>query len=486
MPPRSVRHPRPFVSHPLRLQHGLAALAAFCLPLLLSAAPTTITAITPTAEGLALEWADDGASAAYAVQFRETLTDGLWLLAPSVSQPWPVSEKRWVDSEAASGAARFYRVLTVEPAQRGLILGTNKIESLTKAAIAFLFSYAEIEVAPQYDVDSHLIRYETIGPLGDRTQASGVLVVPANAGGPLPLISYQHGTLVHTNDAPSNPASVQERFPGIGFASTGYAVVIPDYLGLGSSPGMHPYHHAWSEATVAVDLLRAARTWCAANGVALSGQLFLAGYSQGGHATMALHRELESYHTAEFTVTASAPMAGAYDLSGVTATDLLSGRSMPNPYYFLCLLGAYQDVYRLTNSLADLLAAPYATTLPPLLDGNHSGSAINTFLPAVVTRIFRPGILEAFQANPQHPLRLALRDNDLYRWSPKAPMRMYHCHADRDVIYANSEVALASFHDRGATHVELHDPLPGQEASHGDGAIPAFLAAREWFETLRQ
>lgn len=462
----------------------LAALAVCSLPVHVSAAPATITAITPTPEGLALDWVDDGTSAVYAVQFRDTLTDGLWLLAPSLSQPWPVPENRWVDLDAAAGAGRFYRVLSVEPAQRGMILSTSKIESLTRAYITFLLSYAGIPITPQYDVDCHLVRYETIGPLGDRTQASGVIAVPVNAGVPLPLISYQHGTLVHTNDAPS--AAPLERFAGIGFASTGYAVAIPDYLGLGSSPGLHPYHHAWSEATVAVDLLRATRTWCATNNVALNGQLFLAGYSQGGHATMALHRELEAYHTTEFHLTASAPMAGAYDLSGVTAADFLSGRAMPNPYYFLYLLGAYQDVYRLTNSLADLLAAPYDKTLPLLLDGNHSGGDINARMPAVVTQIFRPGILAAFQANPQHPLRVALRDNDLYRWAPRAPMRMYHCPADQDVIHANSEVALASFHERGATHVELHDPLPGQQASHGDGAIPAFLAARAWFETLRQ
>ena len=46
--------------------------------------------------------------------------------------------------------------------------------------------------------------------------------------------------------------------------------------------------------------------------VALNGQLFLMGYSHGGHVTMALHRELEQYHANEITITASAPMAGAY------------------------------------------------------------------------------------------------------------------------------------------------------------------------------
>jgi len=79
------------------------------------------------------------------------------------------------------------------------------------------------------------------------------------------------------------------------FATTGYAAVVPDYLGLGDSPGLQLYHHARSEATACVDLLRAARTWCASNNVELNDQLFLAGYSHGGHVTMALHRELEPF-----------------------------------------------------------------------------------------------------------------------------------------------------------------------------------------------
>ena len=41
-------------------------------------------------------------------------------------------------------------------------------------------------------------------------------------------------------------------------------------------------------------------------------ELFLLGYSEGGYATMALHRELQQFHSDEFTVTASAPMAGPW------------------------------------------------------------------------------------------------------------------------------------------------------------------------------
>jgi hypothetical protein len=199
---------------------------------------------------------------------------------------------------------------------------------------------------------------------------------------------------------------------------------------------------------------------------------------------MALLRELETYHTNEFTVTACAPMAGAYDLSGVSTADFLSARVQPNPYYFALLLAAYQSVYHLAPTLADLLAPPYDTTLPPLLQGNSTGTQINAAMPAMPVQILKPQYLAAFQASTNHPFRLALRDNDLYRWKPRAPLRMYHCMADQDVLYTNSVVALDSFQSLGATQTQLIDPVP--TAGHGDCAMPSLLDAKAWFDSLRQ
>ncbi|HOB99791.1 MAG TPA: lipase family protein, partial [Verrucomicrobiota bacterium] len=304
-----------------------------------------------------------------------------------------------------------------------------------------------------------------------------------NPGQALPLCSYQHGTIAKRSEAPS-AANSNEQLLGVVMAASGYATALPDYLGLGDSLLTHPYHHAASEATASVDMLRAARAFCSSRGVALSGRLFLIGYSHGGHATMALHRELEEYHADEFSITASAPMAGAYDLSGVTTDDVLAGRPMPNPYYFAMLLSSYQAVYRLADSLADLLAPPYDATLPPLLDGEHSGGEINAAMPDDVTKALKPEYVAALRSQPGHPLRLALRENDLYRWTPRSPMRMYHCRGDGDVLHANSQVAYDSFQARGATQVQLVDPDPS--AGHGDCSIPSLILAKEWFDTLRQ
>jgi len=349
--------------------------------------------------------------------------------------------------------------------------------------INLLLGLAGIPVTVTHDVQVWKLLYETVDPIGGRTTASGALVVPEGGKTSWPLLSYQHGTVARRDEAPSSPDS-PEQWLGLVIAALGYVTAMPDYLGLGDSPGVHPYHHAASEATAAVDMLRAAREFCQDQDVALNGQVFLVGYSQGGHATMSLHRELEEYHTDEFAITASAPMAGAYDLSGVTAEDALSGRPMPNPYYFALLLASYQSVYHFAPSLADVLAPPYDKVLPPLLDGQHSGSEINAVMPSNIQQLLQPNYLAELRSNPNHPFRLVLRDNDLYRWTPRAPMRLYHCAGDRDVIFGNSQVALASFQARGATHVILVDPKPS--AGHGDCVEPGVLLVEQWFDSMRR
>ncbi len=440
-----------------------------------------ISTVSRSGDGWRLAWDSSLTGMAYTVQFKDTLQDSIWRL-PDSGVPFPVGSDSWLDP-VPTNVIRFYRVVGVPVAQRGKVLSATLSQTLSTSAISLLFTLGGVQVTPQYNVRLYKVVYETIDPWGGRTQASGALALPENAGGPLPLVSYQHGTLILTNDAPSSMDLSGEVSVSVAFATTGYAAAVPDYLGLGASPGLHPYLHARSEATACIDMLRAARSVCASNGFQLSGRLFLCGYSQGGHATMALLRQIEEYHTNEFTVTACAPMAGPYDLSGVTAADFLSGRTEPNPYYFIYLLAAYQEVYHLAPSLADLLSPPYNTTLPPLLKGNTSSSKINSAMPTNPIQVLKPDYLLDFESNPRNALRLALEANDVYAWKPMAPMRLYHCAGDQDVVIANSQVAYDFFQAVGATQVQLIDPKPS--ADHAGCVLPSLLDAKVWFDSLK-
>jgi hypothetical protein len=177
-------------------------------------------------------------------------------------------------------------------------------------------------------------------------------------------------------------------------------------------------------------------------------------------------------------------MAGPYDMSGVELNDILSGRCVPDPYYAAYVLVAYQSVYSLAPSWSDLFVSPYDTTIPPLFNGNTTNTVINSALPCDVTTILPPALIFSLTNDPGCPLYQALRDNDVDRWKPVAPMRLYQCSGDLDVLPANSQVAYSNFLAAGASQVQLIDPMPG--ADHTDCVIPALVAAKAWFDTLKQ
>ena len=444
--------------------------------------PSRLQLAVPTLEAgrLKLQWDVPGVGWSFRLEESGGI-EGPWVVVPGGEH---LLARTWLDERQAVAAGRVYRVFASPPeVARGRMISTEKIATYSTANLAFLFAFGGVPVTPQYEVEVYRVVYETVDPWGLPLRASAALAIPKQPGKSWPLLAYQHGTITLDSEAPSSGTST-EGLLGVILATTGYVSVLADYLGFGESPGRHPYHHAASTASCVVDALRAGRTACASNGVVLNDQLFLAGYSQGGHATLSVLRELEARHAAEFPVTACAAMAGAYDLSGVMLDDALSERRPPNAYYFASLLQTLVDLYGLAPALADLLVPPYHLTIPPLMDGNTPGSAINAAMPAIPHQVLKPEYLAAVRTLPDHPLRRALRDNDLTGFLPRAPLRLYHCSGDEDVLPLNSSVARDRFVAAGATGVQLLDPQAG--ADHGDCVEPALLAAKAWFDSLRR
>lgn len=356
---------------------------------------------------------------------------------------------------------------------RGRLISATLIERKTAAEVGH-----EIQGTASAGVAVYKIIYETITPIGEGTTASGSLVVPEGISRPLPLMSYQHGTVARKENVPSREGLEPVN---LSFGGTGYVVASPDYLGLGDSPGFHPYVHAASLATAVVDMLRASRSFCAGHSVALNGQIFLLGYSEGGYATMAAHKAIEEGYSREFSIAASAPMAGPYDMSGTMRRLFLSGDPYPDPFYMPYVILAYNSVYHLTDSLSKIFVSPYAGKLPGLFDGGHGGGEINQELPSVPGKMLRPGLFAALGNDPNSLLAKVLTENDLYRWTPVAPMRIYHCRGDDRVPYANADVAYRSFIKRGATHVEL---ITLDNGGHGECFLPCIVAGKEWFDSI--
>ena len=201
----------------------------------------------------------------------------------------------------------IFGISTTSFAQRGHIVLATTVESWSPEEIMAELdtqfddpTYALINLITykNYSVSAVKVVYETIDGQGDPAEASGMIFLPQPAEmSYLPMMSYLHGTLTSFSDLPSNLGGA-ESVVGWIMAMDGYISVLPDYLGMGdySDPSIHPYHHADTEASASVDLLKAALQYCSSPEVYAkpSGDLYLSGYSQGAHAALATQRELQS------------------------------------------------------------------------------------------------------------------------------------------------------------------------------------------------
>ncbi|MBK6776197.1 MAG: hypothetical protein IPG74_10285 [Flavobacteriales bacterium] len=360
--------------------------------------------------------------------------------------------------------------------QAQVLISDSLINSMTVAELQ-----AQGVGDADFDIDVYKVRYYTVDPQGQPTIASGAMVVPQGICY-FPLACYHHGTIVEREAVPSRLSS--EIIVGYFLGGSGYVSVLPDYVGLGDSQILHPYMHAATESAAALDLMRAAREFCGANGIQLNGQVFLAGYSQGGHASMATHKTIQEQFGGEFNVTANAPCSGPYQLSGVQAQAMIDTIPYPAPYYLPYIVYSYASIYPdLAAILPDVFQPPYDVLLPPLFDGTHSAGDIDAVMPTVPSQALQSAMLQAFSTDPQHPFRLALQENDNFDWAPQAPVWMFYCEGDGHVFYENTIAALQAMNANNAPNV-LASSM-GVTNDHGACALPALMAAKSWFDGLK-
>ncbi|UQA57200.1 alpha/beta fold hydrolase [Polyangium aurulentum] len=373
------------------------------------------------------------------------------------------------------------------PVQRGILIGQKDAGVFTrKEAAARLRALGQDPASARTDVELISLVYSTVDERGAPTMASGLVALPRARSGPLRVVSYQHGTVPLRMRVPSNIAALDDpeaiadtRATLALFAAAGYAVVAADYIGLGQSPlQRHRYMHAATEASACLDLLRAARAFSAKIGVEFEPGVFLVGFSQGGHATLALQRAIEAAHREELFVVAAAPAAGTYDMTR-TFLQLLDRHDPGIAFHLAYVLTAYNAIYDVYGSPSEAFTAPYDAQIEGLYEGRHDPTEIGAVLPAKCRDLLRPAFI-AETADPWHPLRRALCDNDVYAFSPRAPVRLYASRADLDVPYENMVTAHRELKARGAT-VDLVDLGPEDHAGTLMRALPL---AKAWFDTL--
>ena len=330
-----------------------------------------------------------------------------------------------------------------------------------------------------FEVDGYKILYFTPDHTGELVLCSGAIFLPKETLCASPVLSWQHGTESLDEGAPSNVGNTYNDLTAVIAASHGYIVTMSDFIGLGDGVGFHNYVHADTEASSTIDLILFGKEFAYSQGVAPSNQLFLMGYSQGGHATMAAVREIEENYDLE--ITGSAPMAGPYSMSGAQSEMLESGIPYPNPGYLPYVLFAYNNIYSLYDDINDVLQFPYSQYLFGMYSGQYSMYEINQALPSIPIEIFEPDYYQDYLDDENHPFKLALMDNDVYDFIPQYPMRILHCSGDDNVTYENAVIAYNAFLDGGAENVSLID---GGDFNHTECAGLAIVGGKVWIDSM--
>jgi pimeloyl-ACP methyl ester carboxylesterase len=332
------------------------------------------------------------------------------------------------------------------------------------------------------DVKVVALNYVTPGAKsGESSNASGVMLVPAGScTGAAALVAYAKGTDLQKPRTLANPQDSETFLLAAMYAAQGYAVVASDYLGYAqSSFPYHPYLHAESVARTNLDALRASRTLLTRLGVADSGRLFLTGYSQGGHASMAAHRSAERDYGTEFNVVAGAHLAGPYNMSGsLKLTDAIVGYQFFVPF----LVTAWQKVYgNIYTDVNQAFKAPYASYIETLLPNptlNTTTLVTTGRLPGgpgvtpnqARDAVFQSAFLQGARTNAAHPLTVAAKKQDLLGWSPKSRLLLCGGAGDPTVPPAVHQIPMkADFDSRGLTNVVSVDVDALVQSSFGPG-----------------
>ncbi|MBS0420689.1 MAG: prolyl oligopeptidase family serine peptidase [Proteobacteria bacterium] len=225
---------------------------------------------------------------------------------------------------------------------------------------------------PACGVDFYHLQYNTVGGTGEKTTASGALLVPtgtaAGCSGPRPIVLYAHGT---QTDKTANLADITNTNNAEGaliaavFAAHGFIVVAPNYAGYDTSTlPYHPFLNGDQQSKDMIDALAAARsalpqTMSAATSD--NGKLFISGYSQGGYVAMATHKALQA---AGVTVTASAPMSGPYALEAFGDAIFYGSVDIGSTVFGTMVASSYQHSYgNLYTTPTQVFEAAYAANV---------------------------------------------------------------------------------------------------------------------------
>lgn len=343
-------------------------------------------------------------------------------------------------------------------------------------------------IKPQYDLDLYSVKYNTLDHNNQPYVASGLVAIPRKAKG-LPITAYCHGTVFKKEDVPSFLSGAGDGFEiyyTYLMASDGHIMVAPDYQGMGSGRGFHPYVEAVSEGNATLDLMRAAKQLVKekAIGTHWDNTSYLTGYSQGGHAAVSalkmIHdKGLENEFNVQFVGAGGTPA----DLSDSQFHYIVNNPLYPTRQYILYVIATASFCSPNQFDSIDKILKPKYVPLYKKHILKQTGKL--DWVPEDWNTMFLPGVID--QMKPYNsPLRKFLRGSDVYNFTNQVPTRFYASTEDEQVTNKCSTLAEGVMRgrlpwwERGKIKADLFSNLVSN-----DHSTTSIFSVLYWTERIR-
>ena len=349
------------------------------------------------------------------------------------------------------------------------LVSVEKVEVIDKYTMATRLKQSPnstlYKALPNKKIKVATIIYNTTDPKGNPILASGAIFYPSAD------VDYErlgtilgcHYTLGADYEVPSQKGAVTEGL----FSLFGYVVVAPDYIGYGASRDLvHPYYDVISTGQASADMLLASKEYFASISRKVAHKVTVMGYSQGGQASLAFLKFVETtplYQDA-FVIDQVFAGGGAYDLIKSYDTFVATNYSSQPVTIPLLILGMnYGD--SLDLDLSKMFSGPLLAHYQDwILSKNYTTDQVSAMIGETkLTRIMAPEAFDTLNPNTIK-FRRALRNNSLIvygkitDWVPKAKITLLHATKDTIVPYENTDSAYKAFQAAGCDVTKVDIP----------------------------
>lgn len=374
----------------------------------------------------------------------------------------------------------------------------QKLDLTPQGAVNFIANSFGEESTPDFvsylngfnvGLKAYKITYYTKNENNILVKATGLVMYP-NVNYKLSTVVSEHGTTDTRNNVPSNLRGTL--YGGfvveLSYALNGYIVMAPDYVGMGSGDGVHPYVHYPTEASATIDFVTAANKVLTQLNIKRYNEYFLTGYSQGAHAAMSTLKKLNISNLTNLNFKYAYMGDGPYDFSGVTLQKgVIEKEIYPFTAFLANVVNTCNNIgYKTyTNNISEVISPEYLQKYNENVIQEHGGLLWGPF---IWRKLFTQNFVNDVTNNNNNKLRQCMRVSDVYDWYNKTPMTLGHSTIDFAIPPENTSKTIDvqrgyyPWFDLNKYKLEAFywGPL-----GHAGGILPFVLASNAKFNTLR-